>query len=273
MRRLELIAISGTAMEHGLHGTVSQDIVHPALTPKATKPVFQAPAGLDVREAVAICYRNADRKPVHGALLALTSDGEVVEIVLLDPANGVDTSSDPAWITFGMNMSLGELLVKGDRGTVTVPWSIDDFGTTDLALYHQTQVRLALREAYLTHVASVMHRLDDLRAPETFEEGLARIDMILSQVPLAEAEANVSASGCADLSAFRAGEIGLALSSGDGSIVEWSPADGCLSIYLSCADSGTATNPILSAAIASVEEMLSRPPVLKPTHRAPSPVQ
>lgn len=148
-----LKAVPGTAMSHRLHESLGPDVAHPRLTPSLTKPVFQAPPGLSIDEPVAVAFRDGDRKPVHGGLYGITPDG-VVKLVLVDEARGVDTDANPAWTAFGLNMSLGKLLVRTEAGTVDVPWSIVDFGMheKDADLRNPTEGRLAVRDAYIEEI-------------------------------------------------------------------------------------------------------------------------
>lgn len=150
MRYLVLHAIQGTAIAHGLPGQVPVDVCHPSLTPRHTKPVFRLPGGEDLAEAVAVVYRDADGKPIDGGFFGYLPSGEVVRIALVDAEHGVNTDYDPAWVAFGLTMSLGKLLVQGPSDVYELPWSIVDFGLhqPNRAEHCPTPARVAVRKAF-----------------------------------------------------------------------------------------------------------------------------
>lgn len=156
MRKERLQAMSGTTIEHDLCKHLPAEIRHPTLTPELTMPVFVLPKGLVLTEAVAITYRDADEKPIDGGLFGVASDGEVVQIALVDAQHGVDTDEDPAWVAFGLTMSIGKLMVCGDNGTEDLPWSIVDFGhnTFNDSVCLPTPGRVAVHAAYCARMDS-----------------------------------------------------------------------------------------------------------------------
>jgi hypothetical protein len=156
MRHVTLQALPGTAFEHGLSRHFPADIVHPSLTPDLVKPVFQLPGDLELVEAVAVAYRDISGKSVDGGFFGYSPEGEVVRMALVDAQRGINTDADPAWVAFGLNMSVGKLLVRGDDGVRELPWSIVDFGLhrpTDTER-NPTPARLAVRAAFLSNRAN-----------------------------------------------------------------------------------------------------------------------
>ncbi|QMI49779.1 hypothetical protein [Burkholderia sp. MBR-1] len=151
IREIALPAISATAMEHGLLNQLPPDVCHPSLTSKLLKPVFRAPDGLFLAEAVAVVYRDASGSPVDGGFFGYTTDGEVIRIALVDTERGINTDDDPKWTAFGLTMSLGKLLVQQSDGIRELQWSIVDFGLhqPNNAEHCPTPARMAVRAAFV----------------------------------------------------------------------------------------------------------------------------
>jgi len=154
MDTIELIAIEGTAMAHDLHQRLPSDVCHTSLTPALTAPVFRAPPGHSLGEAVAITFRNEDGEAIHGGFYHLHPKGFVEKLVLIDTARDVNTDADPAWTAFGLSMMVGKLLVKEDAGTRELIWSVIDFGVNDLSadIRSPTPARHAVHAAYLEEI-------------------------------------------------------------------------------------------------------------------------
>jgi len=122
-----------------------------ALAPaaSATLPVFEAPAGTQITEAVAVALRSEAGLPIDGGLFGVSPDGEVIKLVLRDRERGIDTDSDPAWTAFGMVMSIGKLLVRaaGER-VMEVEWSIADIRADGADVMAPTPARQAVVSAF-----------------------------------------------------------------------------------------------------------------------------
>lgn len=167
MRKEILHAIPGTTMEHDLTKHYPH-VRAAALTPELTMPVFELPKGLALTEAVAVTYRDASEKPIDGGLFGVTPEGEIIDIALVDREHDVNTDDDPAHIAFGLVMTIGKLMVRGETGTCELPWSIVDFGCNNLdsLILRPTPSRLAVHAAFCAklqkNVTSNMTKTRDL---------------------------------------------------------------------------------------------------------------
>lgn len=136
----------------------------------ATAPIFapeERPFWCD--ELVAVVYRNAEGKPVHGGLFGYIQGriswqdskmvpipDSVVSLALVDPENDIDTSTDPAWVAFGLLLMRGPVRIQFAEGLseVTLPRSILDIGAgkpipDEMSL---SVARAAVLAAYLNEV-------------------------------------------------------------------------------------------------------------------------
>lgn len=148
MRQIVLTAIAGTARPRGIRLQAAGRHLLPALR----KPVFLAPESVRFSEAVAVVYRDSTGKPVDGALIGI-SDAGPVRLSLVDAERGINTDDEPSWIAFGLNMSIGKLIVRqGDQDRV-LPWSIIDLSRNKTEVDMPTPGRVAARDAFLTLLA------------------------------------------------------------------------------------------------------------------------
>lgn len=150
METISLKAIAGTAMAHGLHDQFPTDLVHDVFTPTKTAPVFDAPAGVSIAEAVAVVWRDSKGRPVDGGFFGITNRG-VCALTLIDTTHDIDTSRDPHWVAFGLTMIVGKLMVRQADGIQELPWSIIDMGEDrhDRGISNPTPARVTVRDAFL----------------------------------------------------------------------------------------------------------------------------
>jgi len=88
----------------------------------------------------------------------VTNKGEIVKLVFVDEANGINTDADPAWTAFGLCASLGHLRILDEGVTKRLPWSIIDLyeNRPDEELHAPDTVRLRIRDAYRARVAPLV---------------------------------------------------------------------------------------------------------------------
>lgn len=121
-----------------------------------TAPVFEASATDERRiisEVVAVTYRDAEGKPVHGGLFGFGADG-VTSLALKDLEGKVDTSKDPAHVAFGIVMMRGPLVFRQNGEDQEMALSIIDIQAdkSHEPLRAPTPARVAVKEAYLRDV-------------------------------------------------------------------------------------------------------------------------
>lgn len=150
---VDMIEVPGTSVEAKDPPGVAQ---FTALLARYTAPVFEAAAGapdLAFTEVVAVCYRDAAGKPVHGGLFGF--DGAGVTSLALKASKGqVDTSRDPAHAAFGLVLMRGPLVFRQQGADQRMQISIVDIHADRAAepLQHPTPGRDAVRTAYLNVV-------------------------------------------------------------------------------------------------------------------------
>ncbi|MFC4236122.1 hypothetical protein ACFOY8_12915 [Thalassospira xianhensis] len=161
MKTLELIAFADTAMERDLTEEEAKGVGRSFLTPRLTLPVFKAPKGEAFSKAVAIVYRDDQKNVVHGGLIGMGDEGVFYKLVLIDDTRGINTEADPAWTAFGMNMSLGKLLVQFETGTKEIPWSIAEMSSAP---------KIRTYESHEPQVIDACERYRECVLPEEFKQ-------------------------------------------------------------------------------------------------------
>lgn len=149
MKTINMFEVPGTSV-------AAKQTQFTVLLAKKTAPVFEAePAGRDLRisQVVAVTYRNAAGKPVHGGIFGLAND-EVMALVLKDLEGKVDTSRDPSWSAFGLVMMRGPLVFRQAGIDEEIPLSIVDLteGRLNADLPGASAAREAVKAAYLAEV-------------------------------------------------------------------------------------------------------------------------
>jgi hypothetical protein len=163
-RALSLLDVAGGEVRHvdmvEVVGT-SRDPVDPPgaaqftqMLAAKTAPVFQSAAegiGQDVIEVVAVTYRNASGKSVHGGLYGVTPT-EVLSLALKSHDGQVDTSKDPSFVAFGLCMMRAPLVFRQNGVDREMPLSIVDLteGQHSKALRVPTPARSRVKEVYLS---------------------------------------------------------------------------------------------------------------------------
>lgn len=94
-----------------------------ALMPHMRTPVFRLPMGLSVSEVVIVAFRTPQGVPVHGGVFSELC-GKLIELVLVDAVNGVDTSKRPAYAAYEVAQHFGDLLFTSDGLIDRVNWSV-----------------------------------------------------------------------------------------------------------------------------------------------------
>lgn len=149
---IDMIEVPGTSVEAKDPPGVSQ---FTTLLARWTAPVFEAVDAPErsFTEVVAICYRDADGKPLHGGLFGYDGVG-VTSLALKDRDGKVDTSQDPAHAAFGLMLMRGPLVFRQHGEDQKMPISIVDIHADRAAkqLHHPTPGRNAVRTAYLNVV-------------------------------------------------------------------------------------------------------------------------
>lgn len=154
MQQIVLTALADTARPHGL--LLCRQEAGKRLRPGLAKPIFLAPSSIRLTEAVAVVYRDntKQQKPIDGALIGITANGPV-RLKLVDAERGIDTDDDPAWIAFGLNMSIGKLVVRQGETDRVLPWSIIDLSSTRRQVDAPTPARIAARDAFFAMLSQL----------------------------------------------------------------------------------------------------------------------
>lgn len=153
LNHLNMLEVPGTSFEANDPPGVAQ--FTKLLAPK-TAPVFEPEtnsASCIFSEVVAVTYRNAAGKPVHGGLFGFGPEG-VSSIALKDIAGKVDTSKDPAHVAFGLVMMRGPLVFRQNGIDQKMEISIIDLhaGQHNEPLPASTPAREAVKQTYLASV-------------------------------------------------------------------------------------------------------------------------
>jgi hypothetical protein len=156
LTHVNMIEVPGTSFNATDRPGVAQ---FTTLLAAKTAPVFEASPADEKRvfsEVVAVTYRGADGKPVHGGLFGFGADG-VTSLALKDLEGKVDTSKDPAHVAFGVIMMRGPLVFRQNGADHEMALSIIDIHADkpDEPLHASTPARVAVKDAYLSDVRPI----------------------------------------------------------------------------------------------------------------------
>lgn len=152
LEHIDMVEVPGTSFDVTDPPGVAQ---FTRLLASRSAPVFQASIDHSYyfSEVVAVTFRNADGKPVHGGLFGV--DGQtVVSLSLKDCEGKVDTGEDPAYVAIGLIMMRGPLVFRQRGADEEMQMSIVDIDarTGYLPLERSTPAREAVRLVYMSMV-------------------------------------------------------------------------------------------------------------------------
>jgi hypothetical protein len=97
------------------------------LMPHMRTPVFELPFGLSITEVVIVAFKSPSGESIHGGVYSVFC-GRLIELILIDEVNRVDTSRRPAYAAFEIALRFGDLLFARDGLIDRVNWSVMDIG-------------------------------------------------------------------------------------------------------------------------------------------------